>query len=249
MKNIKIIFGSVFKNNCAITIIILLIIFFSVTNAKASIIYVNLNATGLNNGTSWANAFVSFQSALDNAIYGDEIWVAKGTYKPEKKAGGSTERHKTFQINNGVGIYGGFVGNENLLDSRDWQLNETILSGDIGIIGDSLDNCYHVISYPYNIIMDTTTIIDGFTIKNGNANSLHPDNNGGAMIMNLNGTPVICNCVFINNISSNSGGAISIHQSSPIFKYCIFDRNISNYQGGSIYLYFSNKSIIKGCII
>ena len=48
--------------------------------AHATIWYVNLNATGAQNGSSWADAFVSPQQGLSAAQAGDEIWVAKGVY-------------------------------------------------------------------------------------------------------------------------------------------------------------------------
>ena len=64
-------------------------------------------------------------------MQGDEIWVATGIYKPTKKAGGNEDRHRSFHLKNGIGIYGGFIGGESNRAQRDWNSNETILSGDL----------------------------------------------------------------------------------------------------------------------
>lgn len=45
-------------------------------------LYVDVNASGDNNGTSWRNAFNDLQDALNIVQEGCEIWVAAGTYLP-----------------------------------------------------------------------------------------------------------------------------------------------------------------------
>src|SRR5690606_15219303 len=103
------------------TLIFTVTIFFVAVNSFSAILYVNHSAEGDNNGTSWDNAFLLVQSALDNAVNGDEIWVATGTYYPTKQVGGTGERFRTFQMKNGVAIYGGFTGDETEKDERDWN--------------------------------------------------------------------------------------------------------------------------------
>ena len=102
----------------------------------AAVIYVNAAATGSNNGSSWANAYTSLQTALGAANASDELWVAAGTYKPTA----TTDRTISFAMKNAVGIYGGFVGTETLRSQRNPALHVTTLSGDIGTGGSSNDN-------------------------------------------------------------------------------------------------------------
>src|SRR5690606_7124928 len=90
-------------------------------------------ATG--NGTSWSNASGDIQSLINNASSGDQIWVAAGTYKPNRKPNAlgtitPDDRQNAFVLKSGVSIYGGFSGSETTLNQRDWFANETILSGD-----------------------------------------------------------------------------------------------------------------------
>ena len=90
-----------------------------------SIIYVNHAATGANDGSSWADAYTDFQSALDSALAGDQIWVAKGVYKPSRYIDSSLApyhpRTVTFRLVDSVGHYGGFDGTETSLSQRDWE--------------------------------------------------------------------------------------------------------------------------------
>src|SRR5690606_25990173 len=110
------------------------------------------------------------QDALGIAQYGDEIWVAKGIYRPTV-----FNRSISFEIGNGVSLYGGFSGIETSLDQRDWISNETVLSGDIGMLGDSTDNSYNIV---YMEDVDTATVLDGFVVEKGNASTI----GGGAFM-------------------------------------------------------------------
>lgn len=66
------------KNLKLVRLIVLGVIFnlFVLSELQAAIIYVDVNASGSNNGSSWSNAYVDLQDALDNSAAGDEIRVA-----------------------------------------------------------------------------------------------------------------------------------------------------------------------------
>jgi len=68
-------------------------------------IFFDVDATGSNNGLSWADAYNYLQDALAAVTIGDEVWVAQGIYKPDQ-GGGITpgDREATFQLINGVAI-------------------------------------------------------------------------------------------------------------------------------------------------
>src|SRR5512133_3741360 len=106
-----------------------------------SVVFVDCDATGENDGSSWKNAYTDLQSALLKAHPGSEIWVVACVYKPTT----GSDRSISFRLKNGVALYGGFAGNEDSLAQRDLAKNVTILSGDIGVTGEARDNSYHVI--------------------------------------------------------------------------------------------------------
>ena len=70
----------------------------SVLSTQAQI-YVDASATdGVNNGSSWDDAYTDLQTALDAAVENAEIRVASGTYKPTAAPDDSTDdnRKKAF---------------------------------------------------------------------------------------------------------------------------------------------------------
>ena len=137
---------------------------FMIPHAGAQgIVYVDGSAAGLNDGTSWANAYTDLQDAL--AASGNEVWVATGTYTPTTPNGDSAV---TFQLRDGLSVYGGFVGGEATRGERDPATNVTVLSGDLN--GDDGGGTgvnarwYNMGENSYHVVMadGVTALLDGF---------------------------------------------------------------------------------------
>jgi len=220
-------------------------------------IYVDAQAGGDNDGTSWSNAFTSLQDALDQASFADSIWVAAGTYLPEKdKHGNGTPsdlRTKTFFIPNYVKMYGGFDGTETSLSGRNPQENETILSGDLGTVGDSIDNAYHVV-YFENV--HALTLLSGFTIQHGNADGSGENARGGG-IYNVaseygqKSNPQISNCLITENDAASGAGIYNDGEKGacqPELFHCSISFNEATSNGGGIYNMGCSPELIS-CII
>ncbi|HPC35159.1 MAG TPA: choice-of-anchor Q domain-containing protein [Candidatus Marinimicrobia bacterium] len=237
--------------------IVLLLLFAFTELFSQTIVYVDSSASGNNDGTSWTNAFNSLQSALDSVILGNQIWVAKGTYFPSfgydlcDNSGDST-RYYHFRMINSVAIFGGFTGGENSIDDRiDYGIggnNETILSGDIGINGDISDNCYHIFYHPTALSLDSTAVLNGFTIKDGNADGGTSFFNSGGGVCNFSSSPSIINCTFVSN-SARFGGGIMNYDSSPKLIMCTFTRNSAISGGGGMYNNESSSPALINCVI
>ncbi|MCA9249510.1 MAG: right-handed parallel beta-helix repeat-containing protein [Phycisphaerales bacterium] len=170
-------------------------------------LFVDVDAMGLNDGSSWTDAFTALQDALNgaaaNGCGAQEIWVAEGSYYPDL---GSNQifgdRSSTFQLLDGVAIYGGFNGSETARIQRDVSLHETILSGDLGVADDPSDDVYHVVS---GTGTSALAILDGFSIERGNADQ--PASGGG--LITIAGGPTLRNCTLIDNSGDCASGLVS----------------------------------------
>ncbi len=128
------------------------------TTSQAAVRYVDAAAGGANDGTSWADAYTSLQTALAASSSADQLWVKAGTYR-------TTAVGNFFSVPGGVSVYGGFDGTESALASRDWAVNTTTLSGDYNNTPGTLtDDSNRIVNFPNGA--DGSTL-DGFTIKNG----------------------------------------------------------------------------------
>jgi parallel beta-helix repeat protein len=193
-------------------------------------IYVDANATGANDGSSWEDAYEYLQDALTAVEPNYDIWVAQGTYRPDEDTNhpdGNNIRTATFQLKNNVSLYGGFPTGGGLWESRDPYMYETILSGDINIPNDNNDNSYHVVTGSGT---NSTAILDGLTITAGNANGEWSDIDGGGM-QNIYGSPKIANCTFRGNLAYYEGGMYN-HHSDPNITNCTFIGNSAVSSGG-----------------
>lgn len=211
------------------------------------IIFVRTDGSDNNDGLSWASAKQTVQEALDAASVGDEIWAACGIYKPTLELYGSGERYKTFQLKNGVALYGGFAGTENVRNQRNWAANPTILSGDLdgnGQFGDG--DAYHVLFHPAGLNLDNTAVIDGFVITGGHADGT--DNYGmGAGMCNIASSPAVTNCLFKDNWAF-AAGAVLNWSGSPNIVNCIFNANTADF-GSAIFNYENASPWIINCTI
>ena len=152
--------------------------------ASADVIYVDQDAVGgLNNGSSWQDAYLDLQFALLDAGAGDEIWVAQGVYTPDPAI-----REVSFNLRDQVAVYGGFAGTEDDRSQRSYKMHPTVLSGDLlGNDGPNFqnydDNSLHVV-YANNLVSNWA-VLDGFTVTAGNANNVPPgsSNDRGAGVL------------------------------------------------------------------
>src|SRR5688572_12934918 len=94
-------------------VLLLGLLVFAHGDALGAVRYVNANATGANNGTSWTNAYRELVSAFNAAQAGDEIWIARGIYYPDFVGGQHTgDRDARFLLKPDVSVFGGFAGTE-----------------------------------------------------------------------------------------------------------------------------------------
>ncbi len=216
-----------------------------VPTAAPAVLYVKPVGVGSNDCSDWENACI-LQFALTNANNGDEIWAAAGKYTP------GLLNTDTFQLKNGVAIYGGFFGNEIVRNDRDLAANATILSGDINnddsqspvvtdinsVTGNN-GNSLHVVTGASGAILDGVTITAGFAIGS------NPQDKGAGMY-NKDSDPTLTNVAFRGNYSDDFAGGMYNDNSDPILTNVSFsDNKAQNYGGGMANRFLSSPSLIN----
>ncbi len=225
------------------------------------IIYVDDDAIGLNNGSSWENAHIYLQDALADANSAEkpvEIRVAQGIYKPNQ---GVNISQVIFFFINEVTLVGGYAGvNEHDPNERNIQLYETILSGDLASNDIDVNNLSDLLNEPtrsdngpiiysgYSI--NQTAVLDGFVITGGR-NTAVPFElivGGGGIRIDRGSSPTISNCTLIGNAAlACGGGMLTKKNSSPIVTNCKFIRNYAWGGGGGVYNASSNP-VFSHCL-
>lgn len=156
------------------------------------IVRVDATASGLNDGSSWTNAYTDLATALDQSQTADEIWVAGGTYK----AGTSS----SFRLKSTVSLYGGFSGSETTREARNIGEHPTILHPEDGspiLYGAARESEYGLPS-----------VLDGFTVENST---------GPVSVYNYLSDTIYRNCVFRKH-----SGYLGNFQSEVTYDNCEF---------------------------
>jgi parallel beta-helix repeat protein len=242
------------------------------TTATAKVIYVDDDAIAEFDGSSWAHAYRTLQGAIAEVRPGDEIRVANGIYRPDRRISSVTgrggverrieasgDRIATFELINGVIFRGGYAGyGEPDPNARNISLYETILSGDLNNNDLDVKNPEDLLNEPsradnsHNVITTRgNVVLDGFTITGGNANTANTLQNSfsegknGAGLINEYGTIEITNCIFRENSTDQLGGAIYNYRGSLNLTNCTFTRNSARDNGAGIHNFQSDTKLNK----
>jgi hypothetical protein len=206
--------------------------------SREGIIYVTLHYSGSGDGSSWENATANLTEAITVSKPGNEIWIAKGIYRPNDLTPENTSNKQYFDLKNGVNYYGGFEGNETSIDDRKktdndqngtveaWEYSaQTILSADIDGIEDdysnwpgegketTVNNAIHVLYQSYRT--SRQTLVEGLILQGATS--------GGVTI--LSNTTLI-NCIVrrnTNNVPLTNGGGVNNDHGKVTS--CLIDNN------------------------
>ena len=201
------------------------------------------NASGNEDGLSWATAYTTIQPAIDAAYDagGGEVWVAEGAYNEHREfvVANPPNRIPTntgaIHILEGITVCGGFEGNESDSHERDWVTHLTTIDGSTSRNG----------SRAYLVVQgENGCALDGFRVTGGMANqfSLGLTGPGGVLFKNV--VARLSNCTVEGNTGLAAGGA-SIVGAGCIIENCHFINNVATeYNAGGLN---TRDAIIRDC--
>jgi hypothetical protein len=220
-------------------------------------IYVDADAIGANDGSSWANAYQYLQDALadaNSAATPVEIRVAQGLYKPDQGANQTPgDRKATFQLINGVTLKGGYAGfGKPDPNARDDKLYESILSGDLADNDEPVDDPFELQERPtradnsFRVVTATTTgpgtLLEGFVVTAAlDQNPEDREYMGAGLYVGYEANITVQDCVF----TANAAPGIRSGGSNCTFGDCVFTKNTAGWFGGGMYISGGSPHIIR----
>ncbi len=200
-----------------------------------TVYHVDAVAPAKNDGLTWETAFDDLRDALQIAVSGDQVWVARGKY---------TAVATSFVVPDGVSVFGGFNGSETDPAQRDIKANVTTLLAQSSSPYDGLR-----IMRLGSGVVDGLRFFRGGTTEIGYSNSLAQ---GAAML--ISGSSTVRRCDFVENI----GSAIWVFGANVDFVECDFSLNSGGSdpegtcsfasQAGAIHILSNSQVAIDGCV-
>lgn len=221
---------------------------------SATDLHVAATAPSGGNGLSWATAFTDVQDALDAARDDPNIaaiHVAAGTYFPDR---GTGDPNQSFELVDGVSLLGGFPAAGGTLAERDPANHPTILAGDLlgddqppnewGLLMGLADNTRHIVRAAN---CGPATLLDGFTLRGGNADPHDTAAAIGGGLLIVGGSPTVQHCRFERSRAAQGGGGLGALDATPLIQHCEFVENVGDSYGGGIAIAGTVDAEIRVC--
>ncbi len=225
--------------------------------------FVDDDAAGGGDGTTWSTAFDTLDEALAVARAGDQVWVAQGVYSPatlidpaDMSTPSTDPLDATFYIRKSVEVYGGFAGYETTLAERKKLFDQTILTGSITLPDGTQGNARRVVFY-FSEGRNSRGRLDGFVVRDGMAGQGTGFGGGGLLAGDLDGPDNnnnvwsvridVANCRFEDNTSESSGGGMSIAGPSILTNTVFIGNTAAGHGGGFSSGIFGSNTRIIGC--
>lgn len=189
-------------------------------------------------GLSWEKAFVEIENAFRAVVGGDQIWLHFGTHYVTP----SSDRKAYLSLRNNVEVYGGFSGNEEAVEERDWRNLQTVISGNIGHPTQSEDNSYTIFKAE-NL---SNVLIDGLTVQSANANGPGTDLSvGGAILGGTGSTLTVQNCRLAFNNAVSGGAAVDARGDLNLINCLVQDHQTETLVDGLVHCI--KDLFVSGC--
>ncbi len=213
----------------SLALVLLLLLSSATGSAKASGVQLFVKADGAGTICTQAQP-CQLDTAIEQATIGTTVYLAGETYAGHGAA--------VITITESITLFGGWDGTTATPVLRDPDLYPTIVDGQ---------------TWRRTVFISGTIspIVDGLTLKNGDATGLGGDPSGfdagGALYVNR-ASPLIVNCHISNSIAEFGGGA-AFFGGAPTIRDNIVQDNVVSHRGSGIYLHQSSAAIINNQLI